>query len=366
MCRLSIDGHNVEVESGATILDAARRLGIGIPTMCHMDGCSPSTWCMVCVVKVKGIGKLVPACGSIAEEGMVVETTGTEVRAARRTALELLLGDHVGDCIAPCHSACPAHLDIPKMIREIAAGRYRDAIITVKEHIALPASLGRICPEICEKACRRSAVDAAVSICLLKRFAADVDLASAEPYEPDCKPPSGKRVAIAGAGPAGLAAAYYLRQAGHERVVYDDHPQPGGNLRYALDEDRLPRAVLDAEIGLIARLGVEFRLETHVDSIAEVRREYDAVLVATGKSNSETMFRLGLQTSTHGLHVEGMMTSAHGRVCRRVGYYPVKCGRARGSRWPVRGAGDQPFLCRGESSRGCETLFGSHRETRGG
>ncbi len=75
-----------------------------------------------------------------------------EVRAARRTALELLLGDHLGDCVGPCQTICPAHMDIPTMLRQLAAGQYRDALITVKRHIALPAVLGRICPELCEKA----------------------------------------------------------------------------------------------------------------------------------------------------------------------------------------------------------------------
>ena len=97
-------------------------------------------------------------------------------------------------------------MDIPTMLRQIAAGQFREAIATVKRDIALPAVLGRICPAPCEKICRRGDLDAAVSICLLKRLVADVDLASSEPYSPACEPASGKRVAIVGArsdGPLG-------------------------------------------------------------------------------------------------------------------------------------------------------------------
>ena len=207
MPKLTIDNREVEVPGGATILDAAEKLGIDIPTMCFMKGCQPSTSCMVCVVKVEGRAVLLPACGTLAEEGMRVVSDCEEVHEARKTALELLLSDHVGDCLGPCHVICPAEMNIPLMIRQIAAGQMRDAIETVKNDIALPAVLGRICPKPCERGCRRAAIDDAVSICLLKRYVADVDLESAKPYSPVCESKQNKRVAVIGAGPAGLAAA---------------------------------------------------------------------------------------------------------------------------------------------------------------
>jgi len=207
MPKLSIDGRPVEVEAGATILDAAEKLGIEIPTMCYLRGHEATTSCMVCVVKVLGAKGLLPACGTPARDGMQVENDCEEVRDARRSALELLLSDHVGDCVGPCQMACPAHMDIPLMIRQIEAGQLKDAIATVKRDIALPAVLGRICPAPCEKVCRRAQHDEAVSICLLKRFVAGVDLQSDETYRPACAAERGKRVAIIGAGPAGLAAS---------------------------------------------------------------------------------------------------------------------------------------------------------------
>jgi ferredoxin len=305
--RLTIDGKNVEALDGETILDAAVRAEVRIPTMCFLAGHPAMTSCMVCVVKVKGRPRLVPSCATLAEDGMVVESSTEEVTAARKTALELLLGDHVGDCVGPCQSACPAHMDIPTMIRQIAARRFDEAIVTVKSHIALPAVLGRVCPEICEKGCRRAAYDSSVSICLLKRFAADVDLASGNPYVPALKSASGRSVAIIGAGPTGLAAAYYLRQQGHACVVLDDHPMPGGMLRYGVPEERLPRETLDAEIGLIGKLGVEMRMGVKIGSataLEDLCRKYDAVLLAIGSTDSETALLLGVEMAGHGIRTD--------------------------------------------------------------
>ncbi len=305
MPKLMIDHHEVEVELRNTLLNAARKLGIDIPTLCFREGCQPYTSCLVCLVKVKN--RLVPSCATIAEEGMEVESETDEMHQARRTALELLLSDHLGDCMASCHSICPAEMNIPLMIRQIAAGELQNAIITVKEHIALPAVLGRICPAPCEKGCRRGVHDNPVSICLLKRYAADADLASKNPYLPSCKPKNGKRVAIVGAGPTGLAAVYYLIQEGYECVIFDEREKPGGMLQYGVPEDKLPRDVLDAEIGLIKKLGAKFLMKTRVGehpSLGDLQRDYDAVLIAIGVIKEEDADRLGLQASANGIQVD--------------------------------------------------------------
>lgn len=302
MPTLFIDNREVQVDEGATILDAADKLGIEIPTMCFMKEYEPSTSCMLCVVKVNDRPTLVPACGTPAEEGMRVDTVCEQVREARKAALELQLSDHAGDCLGPCHVICPAQMNIPLMIRQIAKGKLRDSIETVKKDIALPAVLGRICPKPCERGCRRAAIDEAVSICLLKRYVADVDLESANPYVPDCQPSQGKKVAIVGAGPAGLAAAYYLQQAGIACTVFDDHEKPGGMLQYGVPEDELPRDVLDKEIGLIERLGVIFKCNTRIGakvSLEALSKDYDAVFVAVG-GDAET---LGLKMGRNGIEV---------------------------------------------------------------
>lgn len=156
MPKLTIDKHEVEVAPGATILDAARRLHIEIPTLCYLDGCTPGTSCMVCLVKVKNPDRFLPSCGMRAEDGMEVESETDEVREARRQALELLLSDHPGDCIGPCQSICPARMDIPRMIRQAAAGDFAAAAATARATLVLPATLGRVCPAPCEKGCRRA------------------------------------------------------------------------------------------------------------------------------------------------------------------------------------------------------------------
>jgi len=304
MPKLTIDSHAVEVDNGTTILDAANKLGIKIPSMCFLKKYKPSTSCMVCVVKVAGWDNLVPACGTIAEDDMRVESNSEEVCQARKAALELLLSDHVGDCMGPCQMTCPANMNIPLMIRQIASGKLSEAIATVKKDIALPAVLGRICPAPCERACRRAVYDEAVSICLLKRYVADVDLQSSDPYLPACNPMQDKRVAIVGAGPAGLAAAYYLRQQGYGCMIFDEREKPGGMLQYAVPEAELPRSVLDKEISLIEKLGVEFQGRTRVGttlSMDDLRRDFDALFVAVGNLSPGDASWLGLETDNSGI-----------------------------------------------------------------
>jgi NADPH-dependent glutamate synthase beta subunit-like oxidoreductase len=307
MPRLTIDNREVEVPNGATILDAADKLGIDIPTMCFLKGYEPSTSCMVCVVKVEGRAVLLPACGTLAEDGMRIESDCQEVYEARKTALELLLSDHLGDCLGPCHTICPAQMNIPLMIRQIAAGKLREAIETAKKDIALPAVLGRICPKPCERGCRRAAIDEAVSICLLKRYVADVDLESDTPYSPTCKPSQDKRVAIIGAGPAGLAAAYYLRQSGYACTIFDDHEKPGGMLRYGVPEAELPADVLDNEIAQIEKLGLTFEGKTRINdsaSLEKLRKDFDAVFIAFGAMGTGIIESMGLKASANGIAID--------------------------------------------------------------
>lgn len=304
MPTITIDNKPVTVADGTTILDAATQLGIAIPTLCYLRGvCSPTS-CLACVVKVNGRARLVPACATAVAEGMVVESSSEEVQKSRRMALELLLSDHLGDCVGPCQSICPAHMDIPTMIRQINAGDLRGAVVTVKERIPFPATLGRICPEICEKGCRRVQQDSAVSICKLKRFVGDTDLATGKPYQPACRPATGKKVAVIGAGPAGLSAAYYLLRQGHAVAVIDAHKDAGGNLRYGVPEAKLPRTVLDDEIKLIVQLGAQLRLGETVSNLKQLTDAFDAVLLAAGELTPDAIKSLGLSGAGKGVKVD--------------------------------------------------------------
>jgi len=304
--QLTVDGREVAVPKGATLLEAAAALGIHIPNLCYMEGCEAFTSCMLCVVHDLKTGRLVPSCSMPVAEGMAIRTDDDEVRAARKDTLDLLLSEHVGDCEAPCQRGCPAHMDIPLMIRQIQGQRLDEAIATVKRDIALPATLGRICAAPCENVCHRQAHDQAVSVCLLKRFAADADLAKENPYTPDMQQASGKQVAIVGGGPTGLSAAYYLLQKGHAVHIYDPHPLLGGLLRYGVSDETLPKSVLDAEIAQIQALGLEFHpgvaLGKEID-FETLQRTHAAVVLALGTIDPDSLEIPGLDLAPRGIAI---------------------------------------------------------------
>ena len=170
---------------------------------------------------------------------MKVITTSDEVRDARKTSLELLLSDHAGDCVGPCRTGCPAGLDIPNFIARIAAGDQPKAAEIVTDDLTLPASLGRVCPRLCEERCRQCEVEESLSIRNLHRFAADVGRCVSPVSQPNggvrAQGAGGtpalpcKRVAIVGAGPAGLAAAHHLLRRGHGVVLVRRAPASGRN-----------------------------------------------------------------------------------------------------------------------------------------
>jgi formate dehydrogenase major subunit len=297
MITLTIDGRQVSVPPGTTVLDAARWLGIRIPTMCHVPGIESAASCFLCAVQIEGRRTLSPSCAMPAAEGMVVATGTEDVRTARRMALELLLSDHAGECVAPCAAKCPAGLDIPGFVRAlatqgIATGDTRQAMQVIGRHLALPGSLGRICPRLCEQACRRCDLDQGLAIGALHRYAADRDRAGAAPYLPPRAPATGRSVAIVGAGPAGLAAAWYLLQNGHTCTLLDAHPLPGGMLRYGIPAYRLPKDSLDAEIAGLRALGAEFHMNSRWGedfTLAALRQVHDAVFVAIGAQRAQEL-----------------------------------------------------------------------------
>ncbi|MEN6548895.1 MAG: FAD-dependent oxidoreductase, partial [Armatimonadia bacterium] len=273
---LTIDGQAVAVPVGATILDAARLLGIEIPTLCHRAGCRPETSCLVCVVRVNGSGRLVPSCATPAAEGMVVESETDEVLEARRTALELLLGDHLGDCLAPCQMTCPAGLNIPDMLRLLDAGRMTEAVALVKRRIPLPAIVGRICAANCERGCRRAQLDTAIEIARLEQQVGDCDLQAETPYRPLVPPATGMKVAVVGSGLVGLTAAWMLRREGHAVTMMEPGERLGGEL-LAMPEGQLPAAVREAEIQRVLESGIAVRLQAVAEPDA-VAQQYDAVV----------------------------------------------------------------------------------------
>ena len=281
--KIRIDNKEVEVADGSVLMEVLRDRGIEVPSLCYMKELPRFTSCMLCVVKDRKSGKLIPSCSLEVSEGMDIVSLDGEIGEARKMALELLLSEHVGDCEAPCRISCPAHMDIPLMNRFLAAGKFDEALGVVRRDIALPAVLGRICTAPCEGACRRRPMDGAVSICLLKRFAGDAGVVKEK-----VAAATGRKVAVIGAGAAGLAAAYYLALRGHGVKLIDRNAEAGGSLLKETTPEELPREVLQREVEHILACGVELQCGQEVDAgrFGSLCREFDAVVVATGKGES--------------------------------------------------------------------------------
>lgn len=291
MLNLTINGKNITVEEGTTILQAAKDNGIYIPTLCYDDAVKVYGACGLCVVEAEGIPKLLRSCSAKCSEGMVVNTESKRVVQSRKIAMELLMSAHDGDCVAPCQLNCPARTDCQGYVALIANGEYEAALKLIKNKVSLPASIGRVCPHPCETACRRGKVDEAINIAQLKAFAADMDLNS-DSYLPEKNAPTGKKIAIIGGGPAGLTAAYRLAISGHEVTVYDMMEKMGGMLRYGIPQYRLPKEVLDKEIAIIEKLGVKMINGVKLGkdfTVASLKAQNDAVIVAVGAWKSSSM-----------------------------------------------------------------------------
>jgi ferredoxin len=325
---ITIDSRPVAVSEGQTVLAAARSAGLDIPTLCYLEKCGPLNSCLVCLVKING--KLVPSCGTKVQPGMVVESETEEVNAARRTALELLFSDHVGDCLSPCHRLCPLGMNVPAMIRDIQAGELDRATETVRAALPLAGVLGRLCHQPCEQGCRRGTWDDPAAIRDMERFVTDRQFHAATPdatsssripISPENnalipgtdasglvsrKPASGKAVVIIGGGPTGLAAAYHLVRLGHAVTIVDRHHRLGGTLRL-VPEEQLPPAVLAAETDLLVRMGIEHKLGVelgHDLTIDGLSRGFDAILLALGELTPGDAQKIGLPMLGTGLKAD--------------------------------------------------------------
>lgn len=292
MLKVNINGRELTAHEGDTILSVALANGIEIPNLCQDGRVETYGACGLCLVEVNGGGKLLRACATKVTDNMIVSTETERVVAARKMALEMLLSDHEGDCRPPCRQACPGETDCQGYVGLIANGHYEEALELIKEDLPLPASIGRVCPHPCETACRRKLVEEPIAIAWLKQFAADMDLGREHPFIPDVAESTGKRVALIGAGPASLTAAYFLAKAGHTAHIYEMMPQAGGMLRYGIPEYRLPKDVLDAEIAIIQAMGVEIFYNMKIGrdiTFDYLRNTYDAVFAGIGAWQSSAL-----------------------------------------------------------------------------
>jgi formate dehydrogenase major subunit len=279
--RVTIDGKTFAAHAGETVLEVARREGVDIPALCHEPGAAAWGGCRLCLVEIEGMEKLQAACTTWVAEGMVVQTDTPRVRARRTSYLKMYLSDHNAYCEAPCTHACPTHIDIPGYLALLAEGDTAGAAALVREELPFPGILGRVCPRYCEPVCRRGQLDEPIAICALHRAAADhspvprLHLAAS----------TGKRVGIIGAGPAGLSAAWFLAARGHRVSLFDARAKPGGRLRYAIPEFRLPEEALDRELQPLWEAGVRFvgrsKMGYEVDIERLLKAGVDAVIVST-------------------------------------------------------------------------------------
>src|SRR3954470_12496768 len=260
--RIEVDGRVVEGFEGQTILEVCRDNGIEIPTLCYEPKLPGFGACRMCVVEVEGEEHPPISCSRSCEDGMKVQTQTEDVRRLRRTNLELIFSDHNAYCLPPCQNKCPSHIDIPGFLKANAETDWRESTRIFKRTIPFPSVLGRVCPAPCEEHCRRDEVDEAIAIRDSHRYAGDQVIRAQLndgmdpplPFEP--KAASGRRVAVIGSGPAGVAGADYLLLAGHHVTVFERDPAPGGMLRYGIPQYRLPKVeVLEAEYESVTRLG---------------------------------------------------------------------------------------------------------------
>ena len=212
------------------------------------------------------------ACVEVCPTGALMDKGGEWKTEAEREAF-----------LVPCKHACPLGIDVPRYVRLIAERKFADALAVVAEKTPFPLICGTICHHPCESKCRRGEVNEPIAIMALKRFVAE-RAPEGGVRRIRFVPPSGKRVAVVGSGPAGLTAAYYLaRLCGHSVTVFEALPEPGGMMRVGIPKYRLPRKVLDAEIDLVRHSGVEIRTSTKINSLDELFEQgYDAIFVAIG------------------------------------------------------------------------------------
>ncbi len=323
--KVTLNGKTVYGYQGQRILDLCAECGVEIPTLCYDPHLSLHGGCSVCLVEVEGAKTLLRACANTIAPNMVIRTESESAVAARRTALELILSDHVGDCRPPCTLTCPANGNVQAYINLAAQGKYSESLDELHHHVTLPACIGRVCPAPCQEKCRRNFVDEEpVSIREIKRYVGDWGIENDRLGfipQPDW---NGKTVAIVGGGPAGLSAAYYLQLKGYRTTIFEKEQLLGGMMRYGIPDYRLPQDVLQAEIDWLLAHGIEVRTGVALGrdiTLDELRTQFDGVILAMGSWKSSPLRVPGedLEGVLGGIYfLYDVKTNPHTTIGRRV------------------------------------------------
>ena len=283
---LIIDGQEIVAQERITILEAAKRADIVIPTLCFVKGKFPDKACELCLVEVEGEAELQRACSTMVLDGMRITTTSAALIKHRQERLAILAETHFGDCKAPCNLTCPGQINVQGYVAHVAKGEYEEAVRLVMERNPFPFSVGRVCPRFCETRCRRLMVDEPVSINHLKRFVADWCMTNSVDLKLTCEPRTGKRIAVIGGGPAGLTAAYYLARKGHDVTIFEAMPKLGGMLRYGIPPYKIPRNVLEYETNTILAMGISVKFNQKLGvnfSLDDLKQQgFDATFIGIG------------------------------------------------------------------------------------
>ena len=284
--KITINGMEITAQEGISILEAAERAQIYIPSLCHVSGKNAEKPCGLCIVELEGQENPIRSCDTQIREGMVVSTDSDRVKQMRSERLAVLAETHFGDCKAPCNLTCPGQINVQGYIAHVAKGQYEEGLRLVMERNPFPFSVGRVCPRFCETKCRRVLLEEPIAINHLKRFLADWCMVNKTDLRIPKEAPTGKKVAVIGGGPSGLTGAYFLTRKGHEVTVYEAAPKLGGMLRYGFPEFKIPKAVLDYEINTLLNLGINVKAgqKWGEDYTLQDLKDagFDAILIAIG------------------------------------------------------------------------------------
>ena len=322
MLKLTIDNQVTQGAPGETILAVAAKLGVEIPTLCHNESLPHLNACMVCLVRDKKTGRMMPACSYPVEDGMDIDASSACVRQARHDALDLLLREHFGDCEAPCRRGCPAGLDIAAMMKAVADGNWAAAGRIVRATIPIPMILGEICPAPCEKVCRRKDVDAALRIRDIKGLAGRLSSENLSTSGAVTKP-----VAVVGGGPAGVSTAFFLKKKGYDVTIYE-RESSGWEALGAKVGTGFNLEIIREEYEKLEQAGLSYvndrEIKTATD-LSDLLNRYAAVVLAGGQAMRENLDAMGVRavntgyaTSLPGVFVCGAAREDCGKLAVRA------------------------------------------------